>query len=131
MLLLLRHYRLIMLLLISFFPVLSYSSVCANLTGSWQGEMQDQQHTLMPARLWFAVNAKDEFSGGFILRDGGTGALRGRCVSISDNEAYLVLQPDAPAYNPCRGTLLVDKSMMATHFFCFNPNQSGYFIKSQ
>ncbi len=110
-------------------PIYSHASICTNLGGSWLGEWQDEQRNVMPARLLFVINENNEFTGTFLLQDGGKGTLAGSCVAISNNEAYITLKPDAPAYNPCRGTMLVDKEHMETHFFCFNPNQSGYFSK--
>jgi len=118
----------LLLCALTILPIYSHASVCTNLGGVWLGDW-DQQHNVLPARLLIVINENNEFTGTFILQDGSKGAIAGNCVAISNNEAYLTLKPDAPAYNPCRGTMLVDKEHMETHFFCFNPNQSGYFSK--
>lgn len=103
----------------------AHADMCANLSGNWEGNWLDQT-----AKLWISPMNQQQFSGGFILADGSVGKLLGQCTNISEHEAYLKLQEDAPDYNPCRGSIVFYRNALITHFYCFNPNQSGYFNKA-
>jgi len=115
-------------LIMIFFPGFCLANICTQLPGSWEGQWEDQQHRLFNAQLELRRQGDHmHFDGQFTLSDGSAGTLQGKCLPVSAKEAYLSLRKDAPWYNPCRGTVLqVDKIFMI-HFYCFSPNQSGYF----
>lgn len=107
----------------------TYADVCKKLPGEWQGEWENGKHQLQSAEMIFYPNIIGQFSGIFKLADGSEGKVSGKCIKINEDETYLILQPEAPYFNPCRGTIMLDDNTLVTHFFCFKPNESGYFVK--
>ncbi len=109
---------------------LSYADICNNLTGNWEGHWIDETERAQNAKLSIGPLTQQQFSGGFMLADGSVGKLSGQCTAINEHEAYIKLQEDAPDYNPCRGAIVFYKGIFMSHFYCFNPNQAGYFNKA-
>lgn len=107
------------------------NTICAKLPGNWKGNWQDHFNKILEAKINIDPLDKSEhrFDGKFYLSDGSSGELHGKCKSINVQEAYLTLRKDAPWYNPCRGTIIQVNKKMMIHFYCYEPNQSGYFIK--
>lgn len=102
---------------------------CEDMLGEWQGYWEDEKHVLLEATLHINQATSSAFIGEFFLSNGSKGGLHGKCQTINENEIYITLRQDAPLYNPCRGTLLISNGKALVHFFCFEPNQSGYFVK--
>lgn len=105
------------------------ASICPQLSGKWQGVWSFSRIDRNLGHLEITKNIKGDFTG--IYKIGKVdGTFSGRCSAISPLEAYLILTPDPPFYNPCRGTLLqVKDSELVLHIFCFKPNEQGYFQK--
>ncbi len=109
---------------------LVFADSCNNLSGNWEGNWLDQGGRVQAAKLWVGPLMHQQFVGGFMLADSSVGKLAGICSPINEHEAYIKLQEDAPDYNPCRGTIVFYRNEYIVHFYCFNPNQSGYFSKA-
>ena len=122
--------KLFVLSLLMILPIYSFAfpPICQKFTGEWQGNWEDEHHKIFTAQLFLQQKDNTHITGKFVLSDGSSGLLQGNCLMVNTHEAYLILQEEPPLFNPCRGSILqVDKNLMI-HFYCFKPNQSGYFL---
>lgn len=108
-------------------PIFATPNLCQKLKNHWQGEWENEHHQIFSAQLVVAAATDNQFHGRFVLGNGSEGTIKGVCDSLKPNEVLLYLRKDPPYFNSCRGTLLLEKREYLLHFFCFNPNQSGYF----
>lgn len=118
---------LILLLLLINIPIVCFADLCEAISGQWQGEWENEQRQIYQARLELEVTHNTHFSGQFYLSNHSSGSLQGHCKTLKPDEAFLTLRKDAPWYNICRGLLVKTDDQLALHFWCYNPNQSGYF----
>lgn len=121
--------RILIFSFLSFLSSMALAFDCSNILGNWVGSWENESHHLFQAVINIETADKNNFIGEYRLSDGSTGGLHGKCNAINENEIYITLKQDAPLNNPCRGLLLNWKDQSLLHFYCFNPNQSGYFTR--
>lgn len=107
-----------------------FANPCDKIVGHWSGEWINHKHTTYGAIL--DINQTDEkyFYGAYVMSNSKTNEFHGTCKQLTPDESYLSLEDSPPHYNPCRGLLIQNNNEIKIHFYCFNPNDSGYFTKS-
>jgi len=111
------------------FCAVCFANPCDKIVGHWSGEWVDYKHTTDGATLDISQVDEKYFYGTYVMSNGKTNEFHGTCKQLTPNESYLSLQDSPPHYNPCRGLLIQNNNEITIHFYCFNPNDSGYFTK--
>ena len=102
---------------------------CTKLGGHWQGQWQQGKQHFATSNLIISMRGH-LLQGHFSLTKNSKGTFHGKCISINNDEAYIVLQPDPPDYNPCRGNLFIYNHQPQLRFFCYQPDAWGHYKKA-
>ena len=112
-----------------FIVEMAHSGICEQMGGEWVGNWVEQRFKHYSARLEIRTPVDRKFWGNYYLATNNRGHFRGVCKQVAPDEAILTLAKDPPCWNPCRGTLMQTKQGLSIHFYCFKPDQAGFFSK--
>lgn len=111
------------------YSTLGFANICDKIYGHWSGEWIDDKHNVDQSSVQINQMSDKHFYGTYTLSTGYRADFNGICKQLALNEAFLTLEETAPTYNPCRGLLMQNNNELLIHFYCFNPNNSGYFTR--